>query len=43
MNEVSLVAIFEALEGSLGSVEGIQQFGYKMSGGKKRKRKKKKD
>ena len=39
---VSLEAIFEALEGCLESSEGIQQFGYRMSGGKRKKAKKKK-
>jgi hypothetical protein len=42
MNEVSLEAIFEALEGCLESSEGIQQFGYRMSGGKRKRKKSKK-
>ncbi|MEO5951974.1 MAG: hypothetical protein ABIQ44_05825 [Chloroflexia bacterium] len=42
VNEVSLEAIFEALEGCLESSEGIQQFGYRMSGGKGKKRNKRK-
>ena len=42
VNEVSLEAILEALEGCLESSEGIQQFGYRMSGGKRKRKKTKK-